>query len=74
LVGGPGARLRFDANSCLFSSIGYLLSAADLNTAVANMAEHLNPCGVLIVEPWIHPDAWDVDRRVAEATTPMGSP
>lgn len=63
---------KFDAITCLFSSIGYLLSVDDLDIAVANMAAHLNPSGVLVVEPWIHPDAWRIPYRVAEATNAAG--
>jgi hypothetical protein len=33
-------------------------SIAELNAAIAAMAGHLNAGGVLIVEPWITPDAW----------------
>jgi ubiquinone/menaquinone biosynthesis C-methylase UbiE len=46
---------RFDAVVCLFSSIGY---ASDLPGAIGSMARHLNPGGVLIVEPWLRPDQW----------------
>jgi ubiquinone/menaquinone biosynthesis C-methylase UbiE len=46
---------RFDAVVCLFSSIGY---TGDLPGAVRSMARHLNPGGVLIVEPWLRPDQW----------------
>jgi len=49
---------RFDAASCLFSSIGYARIVEDLNRAVAAMAGHLEPGGVLVVEPWLTPDAW----------------
>jgi SAM-dependent methyltransferase len=44
---------RFDAVTCLFSSIGYMQARADLDLAVANMARHLGAGGVLIVEPWL---------------------
>lgn len=66
----PGARLTvsdmtafdlgrsFDAVTCLFSSVGYLLSLEHLRAAVRAMAAHLRPGGVLIVEPWITPEAW----------------
>lgn len=47
---------RYDAVTCLFSAIGHLLTLEDLRLAVATMARHLNPGGVLLVEPWIHPD------------------
>jgi SAM-dependent methyltransferase len=46
---------RFDAVVCLFSSIGY---TSDLPGAIGSMARHLNPGGVLIVEPWLRPDQW----------------
>ena len=49
---------RFDAVTCLFSSIGYTASVAGLRAATRAMAHHLNPGGVLIVEPWILPGAW----------------
>jgi SAM-dependent methyltransferase len=49
---------RFDAVTCLFSSIGYALTVEDLKRAVAAMALHLEPGGILVVEPWITPDAW----------------
>jgi SAM-dependent methyltransferase len=48
----------FDAVVCLFSSIGYMASTADLQAAVASMASHLAPGGVLVVDGWIRPDAW----------------
>jgi len=47
---------RFDAVTCLFSSIGYMLSVEGLRRAVAAMARHLEPGGVLVVEPWLTPE------------------
>ena len=49
---------RFDAVICLFSSIGYARTVEDLNRAVAAMAGHLEPGGVLVVEPWLTPEVW----------------
>jgi SAM-dependent methyltransferase len=49
---------RFDAVTNLFSSIGYMTTPEMLERAVANMARHLEPGGVLLVEPWITPEAW----------------
>jgi SAM-dependent methyltransferase len=49
---------RFDAVICLFSSIGYARTVEDLNRAVAAMADHLEPGGVLVVEPWLTPEVW----------------
>jgi SAM-dependent methyltransferase len=47
---------RFDVVTCLFSGIGYMPDVASLERSVARMAAHLNPGGLLIVEPWIEPD------------------
>ncbi len=49
---------RFDAVVCMFSSIGYALTEARLQSAVASMARHLEPGGVLVIEPWLTPDVW----------------
>jgi SAM-dependent methyltransferase len=55
---------RFEAVVCMFSSIGYVRSEEGLRSAIASMANHLEPGGVLVVEPWLAPDAW-MDRHVA---------
>jgi SAM-dependent methyltransferase len=52
----------FDAVTCLFSSIGYVLTEERLDAAVAAMARHLKPGGTLILEPWITPENWIVGR------------
>ena len=49
---------RFDVVTCLFSSVGYLRSVEALNQAVANMARHVQPGGLLVVEPWLTPESW----------------
>jgi len=49
---------RFDAVTCLFSTIGYLLDPSEMREAFAAMAAHLNPGGVLIVDGWIRPEDW----------------
>lgn len=48
----------FDAVVCLFSSIAYLRAQEELDLAIENMARHLGPGGVLIVDGWVRPDAW----------------
>ena len=50
---------HFDVITCLFSSIGYMGAEADLRQAIANMARHLSPRGLLIVEPWFSPEQFD---------------
>jgi len=48
----------YDAVTCLFSAIGYVRTADRMNRAIACMARHVKPGGVLIVEPWLTPDDW----------------
>ena len=49
---------RFDVVVSLFSSIGYVRTPERLALAVHNMARHVRPGGVLIVEPYFTPQAW----------------
>lgn len=53
---------QFDAVTCLFSSVGYVKTTENLRGAVAAMARHVGPGGVLVVEPWITPDRWEHGR------------
>jgi SAM-dependent methyltransferase len=52
----------FDAVTCLFSSIAYVLTEERLDAAVGTMARHLHPGGTVIVEPWIAPEDWIAGR------------
>ncbi len=47
---------RFDIITCLFSSIGYVKTVDHLNLTLFTLAKHLQPGGVLLVEPWFAPD------------------
>jgi SAM-dependent methyltransferase len=47
---------RFDAVICMFSSIGYVGDGEQLHRAAVAMARHLEPGGVVIVEPWLSPE------------------
>ncbi|RST16701.1 trans-aconitate 2-methyltransferase [Streptomyces sp. CFMR 7] len=61
---------RFDAAVCLFGSLGYVDSADELDAALRSFARHLNPGGVLVVEPWWAPDTFTpghVSADVVEA-------
>jgi SAM-dependent methyltransferase len=49
---------RFDVVTCLFSSIGYVRSEDRMRSAIRSMRHHLNPGGVLLLEPWFSPDAY----------------
>jgi SAM-dependent methyltransferase len=61
---------QFDVVTCLFSSIAYTRTEPRLRQAIATLAGHLHPGGVLLVgsfltpEQWIpgHPHAMFVDR------------
>lgn len=75
-----GLAASYDVIACLFSSIGYMTTPEDLEKAVANMAQHLVPGGVLLIEPWLTPDVWksgsvhgmfidDPDLKIARINT-----
>ena len=49
---------RFDAVTCLFSAIGYVQSREELHRTLERLAAHLSPGGVLVLEPWFTPEAW----------------
>jgi SAM-dependent methyltransferase len=46
----------FDAVTCMFASVGYLETGAELNATLQSFARHLVPGGVIVVEPWWFPD------------------
>lgn len=46
---------RFDVITCLFSAIGYL-DHDQLAQACRNFYHHLEPGGVVLVEPWLRPE------------------
>lgn len=49
---------HFDAVMLMFSSIGYVESAAELDRTLGCLAAHLVPGGVLVIEPWVFPDTF----------------
>lgn len=63
---------EFDAVVCLWGSIGYMTSASDLEIAMANLAHHLAPGGVLIVQGWYAPDRWRPGRMATHVTAEDG--
>ncbi|MGY1664592.1 class I SAM-dependent DNA methyltransferase [Geodermatophilus sp. SYSU D00696] len=56
---------HFDVVTCLFSAIGYVQSADRMRQAVATMARHVAPGGLLLVEPWFEPDRYWTDTITA---------
>jgi SAM-dependent methyltransferase len=57
---------KFDAISCLFLAIAYAGSVENMERAVAAMARHLNPGGVLLFEPWVYPENFWENRLTSE--------
>lgn len=53
---------RFDAITCLFSAIGYVRTPERLRKSVRNLTDHLEPGGVLVVEPWLTPEHYEPER------------
>ena len=58
---------RFDVVTCLFSSVAYMPTVAKLRRAIGAMARHLEPGGVLLVEPWYTRETWE-DGHLAVLT------
>jgi SAM-dependent methyltransferase len=55
---GFDLRRQFDVVTCLFSSIANVRTEPRLRQAIATMARHLRPGGVLIVAPFLSPQDW----------------
>ncbi|NDJ53668.1 MAG: class I SAM-dependent methyltransferase, partial [Chloroflexi bacterium] len=53
---------RFDVVTCLRSSIAYVQPEVGLRAALAAMARHVAPGGLLSVEPWTYPEVAGRDR------------
>ena len=46
---------KFDVITCLFSAIGHVKTKTRMRRALRNMANHLQPGGLMILEPWLTP-------------------
>jgi len=46
----------YDVITCLFSSIGYVRTTDALDATIGNIARHLRPGGVALIEPWFRAD------------------
>jgi ubiquinone/menaquinone biosynthesis C-methylase UbiE len=49
---------RFDVVCCLFRSIAFVKTANSFFAAVKSMASHLNPGGILVIEPFFTPETF----------------
>jgi len=56
---------RFDVVTCLFGSLGYVQSFDELVATIRNLRDHVEPGGLIVVEPWLSPAAY----RVGKLTT-----
>jgi SAM-dependent methyltransferase len=52
---------QFDVVTCLHASVVYMLTLPDLRTALAAMARHVSPGGLLLVEMGDGPREWRTD-------------
>jgi SAM-dependent methyltransferase len=59
---------KFDLLICLFSSIGYLVTAEAIRSALECFKAHLAPGGAIFIEPWFERDVW----RTGEAHVRVG--
>lgn len=55
----------FDVVTCLFSAIAYVETIERVEQAIACMRRHLNPGGLLIIEPWFSPENYWEGRLTA---------
>jgi SAM-dependent methyltransferase len=49
---------RYDAVLCLFGSVGYARTLEGLARTLGRLEAHLAQDGLVIVEPWLTPEAW----------------
>ena len=63
---------RYDAVMCLFSSIGYLRTLDTVRDALSCFRDHIDPLGIVVVEPWLAPGVIDPDRRSTDVGEAAG--
>ena len=52
----------FDVVICFGLSVGYMTSPEELTAAIGTMGAHVRPGGMLLIEPWLWPERFWVDR------------
>jgi dTDP-3-amino-3,4,6-trideoxy-alpha-D-glucopyranose N,N-dimethyltransferase len=56
----------FDVVTCLFSAIGWAVRTREnLNATLTNVARHLVPGGIALIEPWFTPETYRVGTVTA---------
>lgn len=53
---------QYDVALCLFSSIGYARTLANVRRAFASFRRHLRAGGIALIEPWFPPGVLEVGR------------
>jgi dTDP-3-amino-3,4,6-trideoxy-alpha-D-glucopyranose N,N-dimethyltransferase len=48
----------FDVVTCLFSSVAYVRTPDNLRKTLANIARHLEPGALALIEPWFTPETY----------------
>jgi SAM-dependent methyltransferase len=61
----------YSAVTCMFSSIGHLATGAELDATLQRFAAHLEPGGVVVIEPWYFPETF-LDGYVGSHTSTAG--
>ncbi len=57
---------QYDVITCLGSAIGSVRTIPRLQQTLASMSRHTKPGGVVLIEPWLTPDVWEVGRITAQ--------
>jgi dTDP-3-amino-3,6-dideoxy-alpha-D-glucopyranose N,N-dimethyltransferase/dTDP-3-amino-3,4,6-trideoxy-alpha-D-glucopyranose N,N-dimethyltransferase len=63
---------RYDAVTCMFSSIAYMRDDGELAAALGRIAAHLAPGGVAVVEPWWFPETFLPGYVAGDVVTAAG--
>jgi len=53
---------QYDVIICLFSSIGYLETTDEILASLRCFNKHLNPNGMVILEPWFNKENWHTGK------------
>jgi SAM-dependent methyltransferase len=59
---------RYDVVLCLFGSIGYVKTLTFMVRTLERFKRHLNPGGIIMVEPWLTPETWHPEGKVYMST------
>jgi len=63
---------RYDAITCLFSSIGYVRTLDGVGRTLASFRNHLAVGGIIVIEPWFPPGVLDPSRVTTDTAEAAG--